>query len=106
MIKNEYDEQMRKLFFNVLDANDRMFKSIVKTASAKKMYELLPSSQVKDYLESVREKLSQTIADYEDAAREADNYLKETKAQRYTTLDYQSPASAMEAFALNVSRLK
>ena len=106
MTRNEYDEQMRKLFFNVLDANDRMFKSIVKTASAKKMYELLPSSQVKDYLESVREKLSQTIADYEDAAREANNYLKETKAQRYTTLDYQSPASAMEAFALNVSRLK
>ena len=55
MTRNEYDEQMRKLFFNVLDANDRMFKSIVKTASAKKMYELLPSPQVKDYLESVRE---------------------------------------------------
>lgn len=106
MTRNEYDEQMRKLFFNVLDANDRMFKSIVKTASAKKMYELLPSPQVKDYLESVREELSKTIADYEDAAREADNYLKETKAQRYTTLDYQSPTSAMEAFALNVSRLK
>lgn len=106
MTRNEYDEQMRKLFFNVLDANDRMFKSIVKIASAKKMYELLPSPQVKDYLESVREELSKTIADYEDAAREADDYLKETKAQRYTTLDYQSPASAMEAFARNVSRLK
>ena len=53
MIKNEYDEQMRKLFFNVLDANDRMFKCIVKTASAKKMFELLPSPQVKEYLETV-----------------------------------------------------
>lgn len=106
MIKNEYDEQMRKLFFNVLDANDRMFKCIVKTASAKKMFELLPSPQVKEYLETVREELSQTIAEYEDAAHEADSYLKETKAQRYTTLDYQSPASAMEAFALNISRLK